>query len=260
MSGNSGVIKINIAVESKKKIKQYLELHGEQRVRKLMKIITKPLDEEIEPGVYGMACCSEKMFYKYVSELERSGEVVSRVKGKNQVWVATATWIEQEERIVKEFEELQKSIIDNLVIAKLGKGRETNDEQANFLYHLFTNITDNMSHLMLLGLFENLKNSAKIKEIFEVKLPVMIKYFQDEIREISKSNGILVGMLLHLHVREENNHNLFLNNINQEMVERLFTEGEIGFEEYQDYKKDADDSRNRIFELLRIDNSEEKRD
>ena len=66
MSGNSGVIKINIAVESKKKIKQYLELHGEQRVRKLMKIITKPLDEEIEPGVYGMACCSEKMFYKYV--------------------------------------------------------------------------------------------------------------------------------------------------------------------------------------------------
>ena len=167
--------------KAKRVILEYLDEYKEVRATKLKKEVCD------EQGV-----CSEKIFYRCLSELVESKLIIKNEQNRGNVSYFRPSWAEYENRV----DALRTSqAATTIKILNEAGSVESLGWQFMLFKAAFSNIIDMYAGLML-GKMLQKKTSAVITNTLEMTIPELVKIFEDKLEKCGKNKFTLLSSLI----------------------------------------------------------------
>ena len=175
-------------------------VHSESRSNKAKRVILEYLDEYKEVRATKLkkevcdvqGVCSEKIFYRCLSELVESKRIIKNERNRGNVSYFRPSWVEYENRV----DALRTSqAATTIKILNEAGSVESLGWQFMLFKAAFSNIIDMYAGLML-GKMLQKKTSAVITNTLEMTIPELVKIFEDKLEKCGKNRSRILSSLI----------------------------------------------------------------
>ena len=167
--------------KAKRVILEYLDEYKEVRATKLKKEVCD------EQGV-----CSEKIFYRCLSELVESKLIIRNERNRGNVTYSNRGWVDYEDRVATD--KIRQATTVVKLLAKV-KPQQTGGMNLFLLETAFINIIDMYAGLAL-GKMLQKKTSAETTNILETTIPELLERFESTLEKCGKNKSALLSSLI----------------------------------------------------------------
>ena len=176
------------------------EVHSEPRSKKAKRAILEYLEErkkvratELKKEVCDeQGVCSEKIFYRCLSELVESKLVIRNERSRKNVTYSNRGWVDYEDRVATD--KIRQATTVVKLLAKV-KPQQTGGMNLFLLETAFINIIDMYAGLAL-GKMLQKKTSAETTNILETTIPELLERFESTLEKCGKNKSTLLSSLI----------------------------------------------------------------
>ena len=154
--------------KAKRAISEYLDEYGQVRATELKKEVCD------ERGI-----CSEKIFYRCLSELVESKLIIRNERNRGNVTYSNRGWVDYEDRVATD--KIRQATTVVKLLAKV-KPQQTGGMNLFLLETAFINIIDMYAGLAL-GKMLQKKTSAETTNILETTIPELLERFESTLEK-----------------------------------------------------------------------------